>query len=150
MNPTCPSEQVASIIATHQDRPGALLPILHAIQDAMGFIPPDSINEIAGALNLSRAEVHGVITFYHYFQTTPPARHQIQICCAEACQSMGSERLMQHAEAAASGSTNYAVHPVYCLGLCATSPAMMIDDQLHARVTPDKFDRLINKIGSES
>lgn len=150
MSPTCPSEQVASIIATHQDRPGALLPILHAIQDALCFIPPDSINQIAGALNLSRAEVHGVITFYHYFKTTAPARHQVQICCAEACQSMGSERLMQHAERAAADSAEYSVHPVYCLGLCATSPAMMIDDQLHARVTPDKFDRLINKVGSES
>lgn len=141
-------ERVASIIAMHQDRPGALLPILHAIQDATGFIPAESVIQIATALNLSRAEVHGVITFYHYFQTSAPARHQIQICCAEACQSMGSERLMQHA--AASASTDFAVHPVYCLGLCANSPAMMIDDQLHARVTPEKFDRLLNKIGSES
>jgi len=75
-------EQVAAIIATQQSRPGALLPILHDIQHALGFIPPDSVAQIASALNLSRAEVHGVITFYHHFRTTPPARHTIQICCA--------------------------------------------------------------------
>ena len=141
-------EQIASIIAMQQDRPGALLPILHAIQDATGFIPAESIAQIASALNLSRAEVHGVISFYHYFQTSPPAPHQIQICCAEACQSMGSERLMQHATASA--SSDIAVRPVYCLGLCANSPAMMIDEQLHARVTPEKFDKLISGIGSKS
>ena len=91
-------EQVASLIATQQSRPGALLPILHDIQDALGFIPPGSVTQIASALNLSRAEVHGVITFYHHFRTTPPARHTIQICCAEACQSMGAEQLVKHAE----------------------------------------------------
>ncbi len=144
------SAQVADIIATHQHRPGALLPILHAIQDALGYLPTESVEHISSAFNLSRAEVHGVISFYHYFQTTPPARHQVQICCAEACQSRGSERLMQHAEHAASGSTEFSVHPVYCLGLCANSPAMMIDDKLHARVTTDKFDALIAKVGSAS
>ena len=91
-------QQVASIIAAQQDRPGALLPILHDIQDAFGYVPPDSVAQIASALNLSRAEVHGVITFYHHFRTTPPARHMVQICCAEACQSMGAERLVEHAE----------------------------------------------------
>lgn len=142
-------EQVASIIATQQNRPGALLPILHDIQDALGFIPPDSVAQIAAALNLSRAEVHGVITFYHHFRTTPPARHTIQICCAEACQSMGAERLVEHAEQRLAGRKQgeYALQPVYCLGLCAISPAMMIGDELHARVTPEKFDRLIKNIG---
>lgn len=142
-------EQVASIIATQQNRPGALLPILHDIQDALGFIPPDSVAQIASALNLTRAEVHGVITFYHHFRTTPPARHTIQICCAEACQSMGAERLVQHAERKLAGHKQgeYALQPVYCLGLCATSPAVMIGEELHARVTPEKFDALIKKIG---
>ena len=141
-------EQIASIIATQQNRSGALLPILHGIQDELGYIPPDSVTQIANALNITRAEVHGVITFYHHFRTTPPARHTIQICCAEACQSMGAERLVQHAEKKLSGHKQgeYALHPVYCLGLCATSPAVMIDDELHARVTPEKFDRLIKKI----
>ena len=144
------SEQVAAILAAQRDRPGALLPILHDIQDALGYIPPDAVAQIANALNLSRAEVHGVITFYHHFRATPPARHTIQICCAEACQSMGSERLVQHAEKklAHREQSEYELHPVYCLGLCATSPAMMIDGQLHARVTPEKFDKLIQKLGS--
>jgi formate dehydrogenase subunit gamma len=141
-------EQIASIIATQQSRAGALLPILHAIQDEFGFIPPDSVTQIASALNLSRAEVHGVITFYHHFRTTPPAGHTIQICCAEACQSMGAERLVEHAEKKLAGRKQgkYVLQPVYCLGLCATSPAVMIDEELHARVTPEKFDRLIKNM----
>ena len=144
------SEQVAAILAAQRDRPGALLPILHDIQDALGYIPPDVVAQIANTLNLSRAEVHGVITFYHHFRTTRPARHTIQICCAEACQSMGSERLVQHAEKklAHREQSECELHPVYCLGLCATSPAMMVDGQLHARVTPEKFDKLIQKLGS--
>ena len=142
-------QRVASIIAAQQDHPGALLPILHDIQDAFGYVPPDSVAQIASALNLSRAEVHGVITFYHHFRTTPPARHMVQICCAEACQSMGAERLVEHAEKRLANCKEgeYGLQPVYCLGLCATSPAMMIDEELHARVTPEKFDRLIKEIG---
>lgn len=142
-------EQVAAIIATQQSRPGALLPILHAIQDELGYIPPDSVAQIACVLNLSRAEVHGVITFYHHFRTTPPARHTIQICCAEACQSMGAERLVEHAERKLAGRKQgeVSLQPVYCLGLCANSPAVMIGEELHARVTPEKFDRLIKNIG---
>ena len=149
MNPARQTEQIASIIAAQQNRPGALLPILHDIQDALGYIPPGSVSQIASALNLSRAEVHGVITFYHHFRTAPPARHTIQVCCAEACQSMGAERLVEHAEHRIAGCKpgEYSLQPVYCLGLCATSPAMMIDEELHARVTPEKFDRLINNIG---
>jgi formate dehydrogenase subunit gamma len=144
-------KQVAAIIATQQDRHGALLPILHAIQDALGYIPADAVAQIASALNLSRAEVHGVITFYHHFRTTPPARHTIQICCAEACQSMGAEQLVKHAEKELAGRKpgDCAVQPVYCLGLCATSPAMMVDEQLHARVTPEKFDRLLKNLGDK-
>ena len=142
-------EPVASILIAHQGNPGALLPILHDIQDVLGYIPDYAVAQIANALNLSRAEVHGVITFYHHFRTTPPARHTIQICCAEACQSMGSERLVRHAEKILSQiePSECELQPVYCLGLCATSPAMLIDHQLHARVTPEKFDRLIKKMG---
>jgi formate dehydrogenase subunit gamma len=156
MSPAYNHEQVAVIIAAQQSRPGALLPILHDIQDALGYIPPDSVAQISSALNLSRAEVHGVITFYHHFRTTPPARHAIQICCAEACQSMGAEHLVKHAERSLAGRKQgeISLQPVYCLGLCATSPAVMIGEELHARVTPDKFDRLmidigLKKIGSE-
>jgi formate dehydrogenase subunit gamma len=148
MNSTHHPEKIAALIATHQHHPGALLPMLHAIQEMAGFIPPESVAAIAAALSLSRAEVHGVITFYHFFRSAPPARHQIQICCAESCQSMGSEQLYKHAELTAGPECS--VQPVYCLGLCANSPAMMIDDTLHARVTPAKFDNLINKIANKS
>jgi formate dehydrogenase subunit gamma len=149
MNLTRQPEQIACIIAAQQHRPGALLPILHDIQDALGYIPADAVAQIASALNLSRAEVHGVITFYHHFRTEAPARHTIQICCAEACQSMGAERLVEHAEKKLAGRKHgeVALQPVYCLGLCATSPALMIDEELHARVTPEKFDALLDKIG---
>jgi formate dehydrogenase subunit gamma len=149
MNPAHQAEQIAAILAAQQSRPGALLPILHDIQDAFGYIPPDSVAQISSALNLSRAEVHGVITFYHHFRTTPPARHTIQICCAEACQSMGAERLVEHAEKKLAGRKqgDCELQPVYCLGLCAISPAVMIDEELHARVTPEKFDALIKNIG---
>lgn len=145
-------EQVAAIIATEQSRPGALLPILHAIQDQLGYIPPDAVAQIATALNLSRAEVHGVITFYHHFRTTPPAKHTVQICCAEACQSRGAEHLVAHAERRLAGLPldECELQPVYCLGLCANSPAMMLDGELHARVTPEKFDRLLTKKGVKS
>lgn len=149
MNLASHTESIASILSSQQNRPGALLPILHDIQEALGFIPPDSIRQIASALNLSRAEVHGVITFYHHFRTTPPARHTIEICCAEACQSMGAERLVEHAKQRLAGSRHgeCEVKPVYCLGLCATSPALMVGEELHARVTPEKFDRLIEQMG---
>ena len=151
MRPAYNHEQVAVIIAAQQSCPGALLPILHDIQDALGYIPPDSVAQIASALNLSRAEVHGVITFYHHFRTTPPARHTIQICCAEACQSMGAERLVEHAEQRLAGRKQgeISLQPVYCLGLCATSPAVMIGEELHARVTPEKFDRLLKNLGDK-
>ena len=144
-------EQVATLIAPLADRPGALLPILHAIQDQLGYIPPDSVAQVAHALNLSRAEVHGVITYYHHFRSSPPCKHTIQICCAEACQSMGAERLVEHAEKSLAGRKQgkCSLQPVYCLGLCASSPAVMIGDEIHARVTPEKFDRLIADIGQK-
>ncbi|MGA9665146.1 MAG: formate dehydrogenase subunit gamma [Gallionella sp.] len=142
-------EMIAAIVATRQNRPGALLPILHDIQDALGYVPPDSVAQIAASLNLSRAEVHGVITYYHHFRTTSPARHIVQICCAEACQSMGAERLVEHAEKSLASlqQGECELKPVYCLGLCAISPALMIDEELHARVTPEKFDGLIKDLG---
>jgi formate dehydrogenase subunit gamma len=145
------STQIAAILTEHQDQPGALLPILHKIQDRIGYIPPDSVAQIASALNLSRAEVHGVITFYHHFRSSPPAKHAIHICCAEACQSMGAERLTRHAEKSLAqiATGDCELHAVYCLGLCANSPAMMIDEQLHARVTPEKFDKLTRQIRSD-
>lgn len=136
-------------IALHGARPGGLLPLLHAIQDRLGYIPPAVLPRIAQALNISRADVHGVITFYHDFRTSPPGRHIVKLCQAEACQSMGAESLARHAEArlgtqlhhtSADGVT---LEPVYCLGDCACSPAMMIDGRLYGRVTLERFDRLV-------
>lgn len=144
------ASRIQSILASSNTAQDNLLPVLHAIQDAAGFIPPESVADIASAFNLSRAEVHGVISFYHHFRTTPPARHTVRICCAEACRSMGAEQLLAHAEQSLgcglhekSADDSFSLEPVYCLGQCATSPAMMLDDALHARVTPAKFDRLV-------
>ncbi|MDB5963360.1 MAG: formate dehydrogenase subunit gamma [Massilia sp.] len=130
-----------------------LLPVLHAIQDRIGFIPPESVEELAQSFNVSRAEVHGVITFYHYFKTSPPARCTVQICRAEACQSMGGDALLAHAEQGLGCALHahtldnaFALEPVYCLGHCATAPAIMINDAVHAKVTPARFDKLIGKI----
>ena len=119
-------ETLQAILETHRHQPGALLPVLHAIQETMGFIPPDAVPLVAEALNLSRAEVHGVITFYHHFRQQPPGRHVLQLCRAEACQSMGGEALADHAratlgcdfhETTADGAVT--LEPVYCLGNCA-------------------------------
>jgi formate dehydrogenase subunit gamma len=142
--------QITDILAAFGTGQDQLLPVLHAIQDSTGFVPPDAVPAIASAFNLSRAEVHGVITFYHYFRTLPPARKVIQICRAEACQSMGGDALLAHAENALGCSLHghsadgmFSLEPVYCFGQCATSPAIMINDALHARVTPARFDALI-------
>ena len=137
---------VERIIAAHRNLPGALLPILQEIQGALGFIPPDSVPLIAKELDLSRAEVHGVISYYHHFRETPSGRHVVRVCCAEACQAVGGEALAEHARARLAGS-DLTLEPVYCLGLCACGPALQIDETtLHALVTPAKFDALIDDL----
>lgn len=134
---------VASVIEAHRLRPGALLPILHGIQDALGFIPPEAVPLIARDLNLSRAEIHGVISYYAHFRQTPPGRHVVRVCCAEACQAVGGQALAEHARTRLAGS-ELSFEPVYCLGLCACGPALQIDETtLHAQVTPEKFDALL-------
>jgi formate dehydrogenase subunit gamma len=137
-------------IATHAGRPGPLLPILHDIAHQLGWIPAQTVPVIAEALNLSRAEVHGVITFYPHFRTRPPARVRVEICRAESCQAMGGEAIAEHARqrlgcdfSGMSTDGGYSLDSVYCLGLCAQSPSIMIDGRPHARMTPVKFDRLI-------
>ncbi len=131
-------------------RPGmSLLAILHAIQDETGYVPPEAVGPLAKALNLSRAEVHGVITYYHHFRTQPAARVTVQLCRAEACRSMGTEALAQHMEQATGcrfdggQSASIGLESIYCLGQCALSPAMMINGHLHAKVTAAKFDALL-------
>lgn len=130
--------------------PGPLLIVLHAVQEAFGYIPPVSVSTIAERLNLSRADVHGVISFYHHFRQTPPGRHTLYVCRAEACQSMGGRALESHAMQALGvgfhGTTAdgaLTLEPVYCLGNCALSPAVMIDGDVIGRVTPARFDALI-------
>ncbi|MCB1987422.1 MAG: NAD(P)H-dependent oxidoreductase subunit E, partial [Burkholderiaceae bacterium] len=105
---------------------------------------------IADALNVSRAEVHGVISYYHHFRSSPPTPHTVQVCRAEACQAMGAEALLAHARQhlgcglhAESGDGRFKVEPAYCLGLCASSPAITVDGQVHARMTPHKLDALV-------
>jgi formate dehydrogenase subunit gamma len=139
-------------IVAHKNVPGALLPLLHAIQDDVGYIPEGVYPEIAKALALSVAEVHGVVTFYHHFRTHPCGRHILQICRAESCQAMGSEALEAHAKACLSvdyhGTTTdqaLTLAPVYCLGNCALSPAVMLDDEVYGRVDRQKIDALINQ-----
>jgi formate dehydrogenase subunit gamma len=133
------------VLDDKRDMPGALLPILHGIQDALGHVPPDAVADIAEALNLSRAEVHGVISYYHHFRTEAPKGAVVQVCRAEACQSCGSEALWEHASKKAAGQ-NVTLESVYCLGLCATAPSMSINDKPYARVSHARFDHLLAQL----
>lgn len=149
--PAAQREAVLTAVEAHRDLPGNLLPILHGVQAALGFVPSDAIGLIAYELNLSRAEVHGVVSFYHAFRKEKPGRHVVHLCRAEACQAVGASALEAHAKASlgigfhdttADGAVT--LEPVYCLGNCALGPNLMIDGQtLCARVTPARFDQLI-------
>ncbi len=148
---------MATLLARHAQRPGALLPLLHDVQDALGYVPADSVPLIAEGLGLSRAEVHGVISYYHFFRSTPPGAQVVQVCRAEACQACGSDALMAQAEqllGCAPHSTRadgaVSLEPVYCLGLCASSPAIQINDRVHARVTPERLARLVSDMAVQS
>ncbi|WP_278537454.1 formate dehydrogenase subunit gamma, partial [Delftia acidovorans] len=149
-------EAVEHAIAVHARRPGPLIELLHAVQDMLGHIPEAAVPRIADALNLSRAEVHGVISYYPHFRSTPAGRHVLQVCRAEACQSRGADALLAHAgQALGCGSSGHGhehgtsadgavtLEPVYCLGLCASSPAVMLDGQPHAHVSANGLDALI-------
>jgi formate dehydrogenase subunit gamma len=131
---------------------GALMPILHGVQEAMGYVPQDAVPIIAAQLNLSRADVHGVVSFYHYFLREQPGRHVVHLCRAEACQSVGAVALEAHAKKAlgidfhqttADGAIR--LEPVYCLGNCSLGPSIMVDKQLKGRVSPARFDELVAK-----
>lgn len=129
---------------------GPLMPILHAVQDELGFVPPGAVRLIARELNLSIADVHGVLTFYHYFRQEPGGRHVVHVCRAEACQAMGSAAVEAHAKQSLGvdfhGTTRdgaIRLEPVYCLGNCALGPSIMIDDRLHGRVSSQRFDELM-------
>lgn len=145
--------QVNAIVDGLQAFEGRLLPVLHAVQAEFGYIPPGAVPCIAKRLNLSRAEVHGVISFYHDFRNEPAGVHTVQICRAEACQAMGSRQLEAHAKSSLGigfGETTddglITLEPVYCLGNCACAPSVRIGDHVHARVDIQRFDTLINSL----
>jgi len=148
--------RLESLVEQHRYLPGALLPMLHAIQDEFGCVPDSAVPVIAQGLNLSRAEVHGVITFYHHFRQHPPGRHVVQVCRAEACQAVGAVALEAHVkqcrgvdfhETTADGVVT--LEAVYCLGNCAVGPSLRVDDDIVGRVTPARFDEIVSELRSE-
>jgi formate dehydrogenase subunit gamma len=148
------SEDFSDILDKYEQVPGPLLQVLHAIQDRHGFVPEQAVPYIAERLNLSRAEVHGVLSFYHHFRRAAPGRHVVQVCRAESCQAMGAEHLAQHAQQRlgiqfheTTPNGEFSLEPVYCLGNCACSPAVMIDEELFGRVSPERLDALLAERG---
>ena len=144
---------VDQLIEQFKTLPGGLLPLLHAVKHKLGCVPDSVVGPIGKGFNLSRAEVHGVISFYHDFNTHPVGHHTVQICRAEACQSMGSRHIESHAKQSLGidyGETTadglITLEPVYCLGNCACSPSVRIDDDIHARVDQSRFDQLMTEL----
>ena len=145
-----------AICAAHGNKPDELLEILHGVVHELGHVPEAVMPVIANALNISRAEIHGVVTFYHDFRREPAGRHIIKICRAEACQSMGTEQLCRHAErtlgtemGGTSKDGQYTIEAVYCLGNCALSPAVLIGDRLYGKVDLQRFDDIVASLGKE-
>jgi formate dehydrogenase subunit gamma len=144
-------KRILAIVERHRGRAGPLIEILHEVQASFGCVPQGAVAVLARALNLSRAEVHGVVTFYHHFRTRPPGRHVLQICRAESCQAAGGRAIEQHAKkrlgvdfGGTTADGRVTLEAVYCLGLCACSPAAMLDDEVHGRVTPERLDALLD------
>jgi formate dehydrogenase subunit gamma len=142
-----------AICATHDNRPDALLEILHDVQHEIGHVPENTLPVIAKALNLSRAEVYGVATFYHDFHLKPSGKHHIKLCGAEACQSMGARELQAMAEkflnvkmGGTTSDNRITLEATYCLGLCASAPAMMVNEKPAARVSAAKFEKLVGEL----
>ncbi len=149
--------EVMAMINQLKDKPGALLPILHGIQEKLGYIPADAIELVATALQQTKAEVHGVISFYHHFRTSKPGQNQLQVCRAEACQARGSRELEEHIKNTLNVDYHqttldheFSLEPVYCLGNCACGPNVMLNNDVVARVTPERFDALISKVTTKS
>jgi formate dehydrogenase subunit gamma len=146
--------QAAEILSRHEGQAGTLLPILHDVQAAFGHVPAEAVPFIASALNLSRAEVHGVVSFYHDFRRAPAGRHVLKLCRAEACQSMkGAEfanQVLKRFETDWGGTTpdgRLTVEATYCLGLCACAPAAMLDGEPMARLDADSIDEIAREVG---
>ena len=149
------ADEIGAIISAHVALEGPLLPILHALQDACGHIPTDARPLICEALNITAAELHGVISFYHDFREAPAGRHVLKICRAEACQSMGgtetAEALLKRLGIGWHGTTAngaVTVEPIYCLGLCACAPAAMIGDKVLGRVDAAKLVRVVAEVSA--
>ena len=147
------SARVAEIDTAHQGMEGPLLPILHEVQAAFGHVPQAALPQIAEALRMTRAEVHGVMTFYHDFRAAPAGKHVLKLCRAEACQSMGADRVAAHAQARlgvdwheTTPDGRITLEPVYCLGLCACAPAAMVDGRVVGRVDEARVDALIAEV----
>jgi len=145
-------EKISVHIQKYQDKPGALLPLMHAIQDDLGFVPEESYKLISKAYNLSVAEIHGFVTFYHHFRTHLPGKNILQICRAESCQAMGSENLENYCQEKlgidyhqTTKDNSITLEPVYCLGNCACSPAVMINEEVVGRVNETKIDQIIKE-----
>lgn len=130
---------IADILTAHKDREGPLLPILHDVQKAFGHVSEDAMREIAGVLNLTRAEVYGVVSFYHDFRKEAEARPVLKLCRAEACKARGVEALVPIAE----GQNRIKVEAIYCLGLCAVGPSAMVGDKVYARLDGAKFKTIL-------
>lgn len=145
-----------AIIDELKSKPGALLPILHAIQDRFSYVPEEAVSLIAQTLKLTRAEVHGVISFYHHFRTHQPGRHVVEVCRAEACQSQGSRALEAHAKASlgidyhqTTEDRNITLEPVYCLGNCSCGPSIRVGNTIHADVDAARFDDIVEGLQTD-
>jgi len=146
---------VRSVVGAVADQPGPLLLALQAIQETFGYVDPLAVPIVADVLNVSRAEVHGVLTFYTDLRTSPPGQHHVQVCRAEACQSRGAADLVDHAKrqlgtelGGTTGDGSVTLDQVFCLGNCALAPAVMIDRRLHGRMDVARFDALISEMRS--
>ncbi|MDP5291534.1 formate dehydrogenase subunit gamma [Oceanimonas sp. CHS3-5] len=146
---------IERIVASLRHQPGALLPMLHGIQDELGYIPDDAIPVIAKALRITAADVHGVVSFYHYFRSEQPGRHVVEVCRAEACQARGARELEAHAKARlgidygqTTADRNITLKPVYCLGNCATGPSVRVGKCIKSRTTPARFDQLVDELAT--
>jgi formate dehydrogenase subunit gamma len=146
------SADISKIVRELKDKPGALLPILHGLQEELGYVPEEAIPIIASEMNLTRAEVHGVVTFYHDFRSEAPGRHVVKICQAESCQAAGSDALTAFAKRRlgidfhqTTADRACTLEPVYCLGNCALSPSVMVNKEVFGRVTSERFDEIISE-----
>lgn len=144
------ADRIAEVIERHVRMDGAALPMLHAIQEAFGYVPEQAVPMVAQALNRSRAEIHGVVTFYHDFREAPAGRHVVKVCRAEACQSMGGEAVaarIQRQLGIGWGETSpdgrVTLEPIYCLGLCACAPSAMVDGELVGRLDDEAADAIV-------